>query len=59
MKYKDIIKEIESIGVEIDYMEVDIDKLDEECDDPNTYRGMIMLKSAYAETEEKTASDCI
>ncbi len=40
-------------------MEVDIDKLDEECDDPNTYRGMIMLKSAYAETEEKTASDCI
>ncbi len=41
MKHKEVIKKLESIGVEINYMQIDINMLEEECHDPAAFRTKI------------------
>ncbi len=42
MTHKEVIKELESIGVEIDYMQVDPTMLEEECQDSAAFRGKLL-----------------
>lgn len=38
MSYNDIIKELESIGIEIDYSTIDVNDLNAVCQDADAFR---------------------
>ncbi len=37
MTYNDIIKELESIGIEIDYTQINVDDLNSRCQDSSAF----------------------
>lgn len=47
MSYNDIIKELESIGLAIDYFAIDIADLNSECEDVNAFKEQLMQKITY------------
>ncbi len=43
MTYNDVIKELESIGIEIDYEAIDVPDLNAPCDDPKAFEEKIKV----------------
>ena len=41
MSYKDVIKELESIGLEINYEAIDVEDLNEKCPDEESFRSQL------------------
>ncbi len=41
MTYNEVIKELESIGLEIDYASIDVEDLNAECEDVEAFKAKI------------------
>lgn len=41
MSYNDVIKELESIGLEIDYSVIDVEDLNAKCDNEEAFKDLL------------------